>query len=120
MKKNNNKAVRFLCILANLYLLISSLIFGIILLKTSNRMVTEGFSQIYSWFYVLSLITLVICLIAQLIVMFSEKVQLKKLAISEIVFVVFEVILFTLDVIDWPLMIKTILTALIVLVLHIL
>ncbi|WP_155457560.1 hypothetical protein [Apilactobacillus kunkeei] len=52
--------------------------------------------------------------------MFSEKVQLKKLAISEIVFVVFEVILFTLDVIDWPLMIKTILTALIVLVLHIL
>ena len=120
MKKNNNKTVRFLCIFANLYLLISSLIFGVILLETSNRMETEGFSQIYSWFYVLSLITLVICLIAQLLIMFVENVQLKKLAIFEIFFVIFEVILFTLDVIDWPLMIKTILTALIVLVLHIL
>ena len=120
MKKNNNKTVRLLCIFANLYLLISSLVFGLILLETSNRMETEGFSQIYSWFYDLSLITLVICLIAQLLIMFIGKVQLKKLAIFEIAFVIFEVILFTLDVIDWPLLIKTILNALIVLVLHIL
>ena len=120
MKKNNNKTVRLLCIFANLYLLISSLVFGLILLETSNRMETEGFSQIYSWFYVLSLITLVICLLAQLIVMFVETVKFKKLAIFETAFVIFEIILFTFDVIDWPLMTKAILTALIVLVLHIL
>ncbi|CAI2584852.1 hypothetical protein AKUA2001_05390 [Apilactobacillus kunkeei] len=120
MKKNNNKTFRLLCIFANLYLLISSLVFGLILLETSNRMETEGFSQIYSWFYVLSLITLVICLIAQLLIMFVENVQLKKLAIFEIAFVVFEGIIFTLGVINWQLMIKTILTALIALVLHIL
>ncbi|GAT90304.1 hypothetical protein [Apilactobacillus kunkeei] len=120
MKKNNNKTVRLLCIFVNLYLLISSLVLGVILLESSNKMEMCGFSPIYSWFYVISLITLVICLIAQLIIMFVENVQLKKLAIFEIDFVIFEVILFTLDVIDWPLMIKTILTALIVLVLHIL
>ncbi|MCK8628765.1 hypothetical protein [Apilactobacillus kunkeei] len=52
--------------------------------------------------------------------MFVENVQFKKLAIFEIAFVVFEDIIFTLDVIDWQLMIKTILTALIALVLHML
>ncbi|KPN80055.1 hypothetical protein RZ56_06650 [Apilactobacillus kunkeei] len=120
MKKNNNKTMRLLCIFVNLYLLVSSLVFGLILLETSNRMETEGFSQIYSWFYVLSLITLVICLVVQMLIMFVETVQLKKLAFFEIAFIIFGIFLFMLDVINWQLMIKTILTALIVLVLHIL
>ncbi|CAI2580348.1 hypothetical protein AKUA2003_04650 [Apilactobacillus kunkeei] len=120
MKKNKNMTVRLLCIFVNLYLLISSLILGLILLESSNKMEMCGFSPVYSWFYVLSLITLVICLVAQLLIMFVETVQIKRLVIFEIFFVIFGLILFSFDVIDWPLMIKAILTALIVLVLHIL